>query len=74
MLRSLVRAMGILLTTTVFAASSLQPATAVDEDTTPPVIVSSSVSPEAVNLAEGAAKITLTLHIVDESGVHTPTV
>jgi hypothetical protein len=74
MLRSLVRAMGILLTTTVIAASSLQPATAVDEDTTPPVIVSSSVSPETVNLAEGAAKITLTLHIVDESGVHTPTV
>ncbi|MGF9648025.1 hypothetical protein AAIH32_08635, partial [Pseudarthrobacter oxydans] len=47
-------------------------ANASEADTTPPVLVSTSVAPTSANLADGPANITTRMHITDATGTKAP--
>jgi hypothetical protein len=54
------------------AGAAITPLAAVSTDSSPPVVVSSSVTPASVNPASGPASVTVSVHVTDASGVMPP--
>lgn len=54
------------------AGAAITPTAAVSTDVSPPVVVSSSVTPASVDPASGPAKVTVSVHVTDASGLMPP--
>src|SRR5688572_28067333 len=71
--RSLVR--HLLLTGLVaFIALCPAPVAVAQADTSPPVLVSSSVTPTSVNVSSSGQQVTVTVRVTDATGAQTPTI